>query len=294
VTTEIPDRSPSKVTYSPSPRPSFDVPTLISRAGVTRHIWGDEEAGLVADWIYASTERVHALVFGLAQGQAFRHSREFRTVFGADEVLYVLAGTMILANPESGEVERVERGESIFFRADTWHHAFAHGSEPLRVLELFAPPPAAGASGAYSRTRPFLEASTYLDKSVLGNLPSAEGRARTLHPVTRANVACLLDGDALIGLQASTEHITVGTLSLSPGAASTIHEHGGDEVLYCLAGTLHVRAWFEDQTYVFELERDDAVLLPLGARHEYRNYGADVVEALFGVAPAYLPESRER
>jgi mannose-6-phosphate isomerase-like protein (cupin superfamily) len=290
VTNDLSEQTPAKVTYSPSPRPTFDVPSLITRAGVTRHIWGDEEAGLVADWIYASTERVHALVFGLAQGQAFRHSREFRTVFGADEVLYVLQGRMVLANPESGEVQLVEQGESVFFRADTWHHAFAHGTEPLRVLELFAPPPAAGASGAYSRTRPFLEASTYVDKSVLGNLPSANRRLRTLHPITPAGVVSMLDGDALIGLQASTEHITVGTLNLSPGAASTDHAHGGDEVLFCLAGRLHVRAWFDDQTYVFELEPEDAVLLPLGARHEYRNYGNEVAEALFGVAPTYLPE----
>jgi quercetin dioxygenase-like cupin family protein len=197
---------------------------------------------------------------------------------------------MLLANPESGEVERVEQGESIFFRADTWHHAFAHGTEPLRVLELFAPPPAAGASGAYARTRPFLEASSYADERVLGNLPGSDGRRpRTLHPVARGDIVHMLDGTALVGLHASTEHITAGSLSLSPGASSTAHAHGGDEILYCLAGTLHVRAWFADATYVFELERDDAVLLPQGARHEYRNYGGGLAEALFGVAPSYAP-----
>jgi quercetin dioxygenase-like cupin family protein len=282
---------PAKAVYSPSPRPTFEVPSLITRQGVTRHIWGDDEAGQVADWIYASTERVHALVFGLAPGHAFRHSREFRTVFGADEVLYVLSGTMVLANPETGEVQLVEQGESIFFRADTWHHAFAHGPEPLRVLELFAPPPAAGASGAYSRTRPYLEASTYCDATLLGALPGSGDRPRTLRPITRADVHFLLDGGALIGLQASTEHITVGTLAVSPGAVSTIHAHGGDEVLFCLAGSLHVRAWFADETYVFELGPEDAVLLPQGARHEYRNYGGATAEALFGVAPAYLPST---
>src|SRR3954454_4565358 len=65
VTPARPDDGPAKVTYSPSPRPTFEVPSLITRAGATRHIWGDDESGLVADWIYASTERVHALVFGL-------------------------------------------------------------------------------------------------------------------------------------------------------------------------------------------------------------------------------------
>jgi mannose-6-phosphate isomerase-like protein (cupin superfamily) len=108
--------------YRPSPRPTFDGPAAIPYASVTRHIWGDPEAGEVADWIYASTERVHALVFGLAPGAWFRHSPEFRTIFGADELLYVLRGTMVIANPETGEVLRVPRGGSAFFRADTWHH----------------------------------------------------------------------------------------------------------------------------------------------------------------------------
>jgi hypothetical protein len=90
--------------YTPSPRPNYTVPTAIERAGVTRHLWGDEGSGLVADLIYASTEAIHALVFILAPGGAFRHSPEYRTVFGADEVLHVLTGTMVLANPETGEV----------------------------------------------------------------------------------------------------------------------------------------------------------------------------------------------
>ena len=51
-----------------SPRPVFDGPALIRRADVTRHIWGDPAAGEVFDWIYASTDKVHMLVFGLSPG----------------------------------------------------------------------------------------------------------------------------------------------------------------------------------------------------------------------------------
>jgi uncharacterized cupin superfamily protein len=98
----------------------------------------------VADWIYVSSDRIHQLLFGLPPGGAFRHSEEFRTIFAADEVLYVLSGVMIIANPETGEVHRVEPGEAVFFRRDTWHHAFNYSSEPLRVLEIFAPPPSQG------------------------------------------------------------------------------------------------------------------------------------------------------
>ena len=164
--------------YKPSPRPTFDGPAHIPYRSVRRYVWGDPVAGEVSDWIYVSSERIHALVFGLPPHGAFRHSPDHRTVFAADELLYVLEGTMAIANPETGEVQRIETGESVFFRRDTWHHAFAHGAGPLRVLELFAPPPATGSSGAYSRTRPYLEESRYADDGLLGTLAPAQAEPR--------------------------------------------------------------------------------------------------------------------
>ena len=83
--------------YKPSPRPVFDKPSHIPYAGVTRHLWGEEDAGLVDDWIYASTDKIHQLVFGLQPGGFFKHTDAFRTIFGADELLYVLSGTFGLA-----------------------------------------------------------------------------------------------------------------------------------------------------------------------------------------------------
>lgn len=279
--------SPIARVYSPSPRPTFEVPTLITAAGVTRHIWGDDEAGHVADWIYASTDRIHALLFGLAPGGAFRHSREFRTVFGADEVLTVLQGRMILANPSTGEVRLVETGQSIAFGADTWHHAFAHGDTELRVLELFAPPPSTGSSGAYARTRPYLAENCYADDSVLGRWPEAGRADSTLCPITTADVHYRLAGDALIGIQSSTDQLTVATVALSPGASSSIQQRGGDEIFFATAGTTHVRSWFEGTTYVFELQPNDACFLPMGSQHEYRNYTSSTTAAIIGVAPHF-------
>ena len=101
-------------------------------------------------------------------GGKFTHSESFRTIFAADELLYVLQGTLVLANPATGEVVRAEPGESVFFRRDTWHHGFSYGDEPLRVLEFFAPPPATGTSGAYALQQPYLEVSTYADDAVVG------------------------------------------------------------------------------------------------------------------------------
>jgi mannose-6-phosphate isomerase-like protein (cupin superfamily) len=285
--------SPTRPAYSPSPRPTFDGPAAIKYADVTRHIWGDGEAGEVFDWIYASTDRIHTLVFGLAPGGAFRHSAEFRTVFGADEVLHVLSGTMILANPETGEVIRVPTGENAFFRADTWHHVFAHGNEPLRVLEFLSPPPSAGTTGAYARSRDYLDDARYTDDALFGRIPGSTPARKTLTWLRPEDVVYRLEGEGLVGVLASTEHLTVASLSLSTGKATSAHSHGGDEILYVCNGTLSVRAWHEDRTSVFELNPHDAAYIPHGALHEYRNYGAKPVEAILGVAPSYPQEARD-
>jgi quercetin dioxygenase-like cupin family protein len=275
--------------YRPSPRPTFDGPAAI--ASPTLHIWGDPEAGEVADWIYASTDLIHCLIFGLPARGAFRHSPEHRTVFGADELLFVLEGVMALANPETGEVIRVPAGEAAFFGRDTWHHAFAHGGEPLRVLEIFAPPPSAGTSGAYARTRPFLEpdAVRYADDGVLGSIPLRGDRGRSLHRLGERDAVWRRHLGVLEGLLVSTEHLTAGLLEIDGGASTMRHAHGGDEILYVLDGTLHVRAWHGDAVHVFELAAGHACYLPAGAEHEYRSYGRAGVRAIFGVAPDYLP-----
>jgi len=247
-------------------------------------------AGQVADWIYVSSEMVHALVFGLAPHGSFRHSPDHRTVFGADELLYVLEGVMAIANPESGEVQRVEAGEGVFFRRDTWHHAFAHGEGPLRVLELFAPPPSAGASGAYSQTRPYLDGSRYADDSLLGNLAPAAVVSRELRRIESRDIVWRRDLGVLVGVMASTEHLTAGVMEVDPGQAADVHTHGGDEVLYATEGKLTVRAWQDYEAYVFELGPDDACYIPAGCRHEYRNYGVTTARSVFGVAPSFLSD----
>jgi quercetin dioxygenase-like cupin family protein len=186
-------------------------------------------------------------------------------------------------------VQRLEAGESVFFRRDTWHHAFAHGNGPLRVLELFAPPPATGSSGAYSRTQPYLDGSRYADDSSLGRLAPARSRGRTLERLHRTDAVWRRDLGVLVGILASTEHLTVGLLEVDSGCSAAPHVHAGDEVVYVTEGRLHVRAWHGDEVHVFELEPDDACYVPAGCRHEYRNYEPSTASAVFGVAPSYLP-----
>jgi quercetin dioxygenase-like cupin family protein len=275
--------------YSPSPRPTFDGPALISAQSVTRHIWGDETSGEVADWIFASSDLIHCLVFGLPPGGSFTHSPEYRTVFGADEVLTVLSGTLVLANPELGEVQRIETSQSVTFGADTWHHAFAHGPEALRVLEFLAPPPSTGTTGAYARTRDYLDRSAYADDELLGTWPRGGARTSTLSVVREENVVWRRDLGVLAGVLSSTQQLTAIRLEVNPGEISQVHSHGGDEVIYVTHGTVHVRAWFEGEGSVFEVGPGDACFLPRGTDHLYANYGSAMARALTGVAPTYLP-----
>jgi len=177
---------------------------------------------------------------------------------------------------------RAETGESVFFRRDTWHHGFAYGDEPLRVLEFFAPPPATGTSGAYARTRPYLEQSRYAVDGVVGALGDTRPEPGSLRVLRRADVVWHLDRDVLVGLLVSTEHLTAGTLTVADGQTSLEERHDGEELVYVTRGALRVEAGGVEAT----LTPGDAFLVPAGTPHRYTADGA-AAEAVFGVAPSY-------
>ncbi len=276
-----------------SPRPTFDGPTHIRYEDVTLHLWGDDGAGEVSDWIYLSSDKIHHLVFGLAPGQSFGHSDRYRTIFAADEFLYVLSGTLVFINPEIGEVHKVDTGEGVFFRRDTWHHAVSFGQEALRVAEFFAPPPASGASSTYARTKDLLTEVRYGDDGWLGNWPMSRaerGQKQTIVVLRDTDVMWRLDGDALVGIYVSTEHLTAGKMIVRPGGRTADHTHGGDATIQVLSGTLNIllRNPLEGTQRWFELNPDDGFYLPEGTEYQVRNVTAEPAELLFAVAPEYL------
>ena len=279
--------------YQPSPRPSFAGAAVIAGAAAARHVWGDEESGEVLDRIYVSNDRIHQLLFEIGPGGQFTHSASFRTVFGADEVLYAVDGDLVVANPETGQVVRISTGEAVFFGRDTWHHAFNWGAGTARVLEYFAPPPATGTSGAYAQQRPLLERSRYAGDAVLGQvIPGTPAQADTgtarpgrLTVVRPQDYIWRLDGDrapVLTGIIASTPRLTVVRCEVRGTGWSGWLSHPGDTGGYVLAGTLLVqldgRAWHE-------LGPGDGFYLPGGERYQVRNAAAGITSYLAGSAP---------
>lgn len=257
------------------------------RSDITHHVWGDRQSGLVGDWLYASTDKLHVIEFAMAPGGWFRHSPAFRTVFAADEVLHVLSGAMLACNPQTGEIVECLAGESLFFRRDTWHHVRAQGSEPLRVLEFFAPPPSRGTSGSYAMKQPYLDRPVYARNDLLGNCIGAT-ELESLHRIGTRERTLRLEGEILVGLIVSTEHLTVAELQVPAGATGEKTAHGGDAMIVGLSGELMVRTHWKSEVTTFELRPRDAMFIPETAQYELLSFSASAT-ALFGVAPRYLP-----
>ncbi len=279
--------------YRPSPRPEFAGPTHIRYEAAVRHLWGDDESGRVQDWIYLSNHSLHVIVFSLPVGGGFTHSRAYRTVFGADEVMVVLEGEFALANPETGEVERARPGEAIFFRRDTWHHGFNVGVSQVRVLEFFAPPPATGASGEYARSQPYLEKADWRygpnpAPSPSSPRSSSDTQRRTLTRIQDGWMTLELRGfdrRTVLEYYARTEHLIAGTMTLNPGVQLSPESHAGDELVYIDEGSLLVETVESLGPKRFELGRRDAMYLPAGVLHEYHNLGNQPVKVMFAQAP---------
>jgi mannose-6-phosphate isomerase-like protein (cupin superfamily) len=225
-------------------------------------------------------------------GGNFRHSENHRTIFAADELYYVLSGTLVLSNPQTGEIQKLEKGEAAFFRRDTWHHGFNYGQEPLRVIEFFAPPPSQGTSSAYAKTKPYLTEPRYVQDELVGKWPMARGQASTsLSMVREKDILWRMEGkhhQTLVGLLFSSDQLTVGKRTLLPGQQSETEVHGGDESVYLAEGNLAISVDTPGASPWYELHPGDGFYLPQGAAHQYRNISDKPATLLFGVAPAYF------
>jgi quercetin dioxygenase-like cupin family protein len=282
------------MSYLSSPQPTFSGPAPIPYEQVKCHRWGDHGSGEFADWSYVSSGEIHQLVFGLPVSGALRHSDQHRTIFASDELFFVIAGALALTNPESGEVHRVTAGEAAFFRRDTWHHCFSCGTEPLRVLEYFAPLPAQGTSELHAQSKQDLTTSHDAQDQWLGQWPirMMEARARwSIQVLREPDLLWRLEGQQrriLVGLYASTENLTVGRVQLLAGQRSDSQCHPGDECLYVLQGQLNIHLPEHGGQRWYELGPRDGFYLPRGIPHQYHNIAGDPAAFMFGVAPHYI------
>lgn len=262
------------------------------RAGAALvRLWGDDEAGWVNDWVYVSSERLYQIVLSMPPGASFRHSERNRTIFGADEVYLVLTGSFALANPETGEILRLKAGQAAWFGPDTWHHGFVLGDAEATVLEFFAPPPAAGMSQDYARTKPYLPTWRYTTDAPAPDGASPErSEAATLRRIRPEETLWRLEGDEaelLVGIWLSTARLTVGAGELLPDRQTDERRHGGDLGLYVREGCLTVVLPRDEGERVHHLAPGDGYFVPQGTAYRLANLATMRAGFVFGVAPSY-------
>lgn len=272
--------------YRPAPPAVFSAPAHLRRESLPRRVWGDDESGEASDIVYVSNDDVHLVHFTLLPGCGFRDSDAYKTFFAADVVYYVLAGELVLANAQVGEVVRARAGEAVLVRRDTWHHGFNVGLEPARILEFIAPPPRQGTTRGYYRDVPRLECPTYVRDDEIGDWPGATiGSSATIHLVREERVLWSLEGDeqaVLVGVLVSTEHLSVGVGELRPGAASSLVRRKGGSVLYVLDGVVTVELPGAGQW--FAVRPEDAFYVPTGVGHRISNREARHATFVFEIA----------
>jgi quercetin dioxygenase-like cupin family protein len=277
------------------PRPTFSGPAHIPFESAKLAFWGESDAtGYASDWIYVSNDKIHQLMFQMPPGAFYRSSERLKVVNASDELWYVLGGSLMLNNPETGEVHRINKGEAAFFRRDIWHHGFSYGIDPVRVIEFFAPPPAAEGPVRYRESKPFLKEFKERQDHWLGRWPAAKPEAQgkfTMRVLRDSDILWRLEGQSRVGVLVSTEHITAGEIVLLPGQKSDLHVHGGDESLYLVEGHLNVNTPRSVGQQSFILKPEDGFYVPEGTPHQLVNMSDRPAKVLFGVAPNYLPRS---
>jgi mannose-6-phosphate isomerase-like protein (cupin superfamily) len=270
-------------------------PVVMRYQDLERRTWGDEQTGRLSDWFYADDAELNLNIVGMAPNGAAVNSPANPTVFGADELFYVLEGLMVQSNPVTGEVFVVKPGEAIFFRKDTWHFQWNYSNSQLRMLEFFQPAPKAGTGGAYARSRPPLEGPPKQgEDQLIGNWPMGADsvREKTAWMIRDDTMLWRMEGtvrgrEILVGIMASTEHLTAGKMKFLGGQRSCDYQHNGEKIVFVESGNLHVE--FPETKRWVELNAWDGVRIPTGVLHSFYNMSAESAQCVFSVSPDYLP-----
>ncbi len=91
----------------------------------------------------------------------------------------------------------------------------------------------------------------------------------------------------LLRFVVSNDHVHVAEMFVPTGGisprCSDAHWHAGDEVIFVCKGSLCV--FLPDTKEAFEVNEEEAMLIPEGTVHQYINYTEDVVKAVITLAP---------
>ena len=175
--------------------------------------------------------------------------------------MYVLSGVLIINNPETGETHKINKGESIFFRKDTWHHAFNYSDDYLQVLEFFSPPPLTGTSGVYAKEKKLLKNCLYKRE----NYDSSNNfkNQDTFKIIKKDDLVWSLDGpkqEVLIGTFVNTKFLKVHIIKLLPNQKTHNFKFLKNTTYLSLNNNIKVNIIENNEEYI--LNKKDGLYLP--------------------------------
>ena len=289
--------SNEKVIQKPKGLKALQEPAVIRYEEATRFLWGDEESGLVSDFIYGGGSRISSFMYSLRPGGSFRFSKTWKPKYDEHRLYYVIQGALVGHEPESGQVAVAQEGEAIFWKGDKYHFCYNVSEKETLILDIWAPGgfPLDVAEIDTSRLQPDPKNIINGRFDLLGEWPMArhefEQRSRQqgdMMTLRRADCLHVLSGEKhpiLVDLFASTDEFTVGYIDLLPGVTSDGEVHPGDEALFVTHGQLNV---YLPETYDwFELHPRDSMFIPEGVVHRYFNQTNMKTEFCFTVVPRY-------
>ena len=105
---------------------------------------------------------------------------------------------------------------------------------------------------------------------------------KIIHP---ADAAVSMDEQELVRQYVQTDKITFGVSRLKPGEVGGLDSGhaSADEVFYCMKG--HVLVYFPEDKHWYELQKEDALLIPPGTGHKIYNIGDEEAEVSWSCAP---------
>jgi quercetin dioxygenase-like cupin family protein len=277
------------MTYREYPELIFDGPHVTRYDDALRFAWGDDESGQTLDWIHVSTEEIAQMVFDMPSGSHYGQSDEWKDVYDSDLVWRVLSGSVVILDPDTGEVGRAFAGESFWFQGEMRRYAYSVGAELARVIE-FAVPTAIWCE-RHARQQSRTAHPKFSQDEFLHGWPARmeEQRAASRIRVLRSeDLFWRLDGRenvTLIGLLVSTQRLTVGESRLLPGQRTDEVTHQSPMTMFVQEGSLRVQLPTTGEW--LEANAQDGVYLPANTPHWLINADNAPATALFQVVGEY-------
>jgi len=260
------------------------------------------------NYLYVSTDKLTVGIWQLGPGATYNPP----DLHAGDEVYYVLDGVLTEHNPVLGEFIQVKKGEALLLPMHGYHKGHNFEQEIMRILYVIAPkiwedqvPPMDFSEGkmkmykgkhndklpSYPQLNQWYAHGTTDD---IGRWPVPGTDCRKdpfiFYHITDDKKLLNVHGNEypmLIKFFVSNDLVHMGEFILPAGGtgarASEPDSHKGDCVLFAEAGPITV--FLSDTLEAFDIQEEEAMLIPEGIRYQLINYTDSTIKAIFSIAP---------